>query len=137
MMEIRIFSPENIIDNHQLEHGAWTAKKIFDKTGIQTRHISSSSDSALSLAVHAADRLFCDTKINRSVIQSLIYCTQNPDYISCRTIFGDGATATFLTKQDACGIGKFVFGTQGSGFQALYLTGLGARTQHEPLELHM
>src|SRR3989338_10073048 len=81
MMEIRIFSPENIIDNHQLEHGAWTAKKIFDKTGIQTRHISSSSDSALSLAVHAADRLFCDTKINRSVIESLIYCTQSPDYI--------------------------------------------------------
>ncbi|MCD4680714.1 MAG: ketoacyl-ACP synthase III, partial [Bacteroidales bacterium] len=36
-----------------------------------------------------------------------------------RTIFGDGAAATIITKSEIEGIGKFVFGTDGSGFDKL------------------
>ena len=34
---------------------------------------------------------------------------------STRTVFGDGASATFLTKDDIDGIGEFVLGTDGKG----------------------
>jgi 3-oxoacyl-[acyl-carrier-protein] synthase-3 len=49
---------------------------------------------------------------------------------SSRTIFGDGAAATFLTCQpgETAFIGPFVYGTDGSGARDLILPGSGARS---------
>ena len=48
-----------------------------------------------------------------------------------RTIFGDGAAATFLTRKDADNMGPFVFGTDGSGAQCLWVKNSGLRHRSE------
>lgn len=51
---------------------------------------------------------------------------------STRTIFGDAASATLITSNDAGVIGKFVFGTDGSGAQNLIVPASGmARKRDE------
>ena len=60
-----------------------------------------------------------------------------PSNQSCRTIFGDAATASLISKNDAEGFGHFSFGTDGSGYEALYLKGEGSRMRDQPLDLYM
>lgn len=64
-----------------------------------------------------AKGLLC-AKISKNVllITSEIYTKHiHPLDRSTRTVFGDGATATFLTKDDISSIGEFVLGTDGKG----------------------
>ena len=49
-----------------------------------------------------------------------------------RTIFGDGAAATIITAAESGGIGKFVFGTNGSGGVNLIVKNGGARNAFNP-----
>lgn len=51
---------------------------------------------------------------------------------SVRTIFGDGAAATLVSAADAPGIGAFVFGTDGAGFQQLIVPAGGMRLPRSP-----
>ena len=54
-----------------------------------------------------------------------------------RTIFGDGAAATIVTASESRGIGRFVFGTNGSGGVNLIVKNGGARHAFDPAaELH-
>jgi 3-oxoacyl-[acyl-carrier-protein] synthase-3 len=46
---------------------------------------------------------------------------------SVRTIFGDGAAATLVTSSDMDSIGKFVLGTDGSGYDKLIVPAGGSR----------
>ena len=46
---------------------------------------------------------------------------------STRTIFGDGASATYLSQEDAEKIGDFVYGTDGGGAQNLWVKTSGLR----------
>lgn len=46
---------------------------------------------------------------------------------STRTIFGDAATATFLTSEDIDNIGEFVLGSDGSGFNNLIVPAGGSK----------
>jgi 3-oxoacyl-[acyl-carrier-protein] synthase-3 len=46
---------------------------------------------------------------------------------SVRTIFGDGAAATLVSASDSDGIGKFVLGTDGSGYDKLIVPSGGMR----------
>lgn len=46
---------------------------------------------------------------------------------SVRTIFGDGAAATLISKSDTPGIGSFVLGTDGSGYDKLIVPSGGMR----------
>jgi 3-oxoacyl-[acyl-carrier-protein] synthase-3 len=46
---------------------------------------------------------------------------------SVRTLFGDGAAATLISVADAPGIGAFVLGTDGGGFQKLIVPAGGMR----------
>lgn len=47
---------------------------------------------------------------------------------SVRTLFGDGAAATIVSRSDSGRIGPFVFGTDGSGARDLIVEGGGFRT---------
>ena len=47
---------------------------------------------------------------------------------STRTIFGDGATATLINKNNVNDIGSFVFGTNGAGSDKLIIPNSGARS---------
>ncbi len=59
---------------------------------------------------------------NVLLITSETYTKQiNPLDRSTRTVFGDGASATFLTKDDVNSIGEFVLGTDGKGAHNLII----------------
>ena len=60
-----------------------------------------------------------------------------PNNYNCKTIFGDAATASFISKKDAGGFGFFCFGTNGAGYEALYLKGEGAKLRGQSLDLYM
>jgi 3-oxoacyl-[acyl-carrier-protein] synthase-3 len=51
---------------------------------------------------------------------------------SVRTLFGDGAAATLISRDDSAGIGPFVFGTDGSGSGDLIVETGGFRTLRSP-----
>ena len=192
---ISYFLPEKVITNEEIvqEFPEWTIEKIESKIGIKERHVTSEKETALDLAVHAANKLFTEYSIDKKCIDFLIFCTQSPDYIlptsACiiqekiglstsigaidinqgcsgwiyglsiakgliagkisknvllltvetyskyihpkdkgnKTIFGDGAAATLISKDGFAEIGNFCLGTDGKGAPNLILKTGGAR----------
>jgi 3-oxoacyl-[acyl-carrier-protein] synthase-3 len=59
----------------------WNLEDITEKTGIKTRHLASDNETALDLAVLAAQKLFNEKNIDPLLIDGLIFVTQSPDYI--------------------------------------------------------
>jgi 3-oxoacyl-[acyl-carrier-protein] synthase-3 len=51
---------------------------------------------------------------------------------SVRTLFGDGAAATLITRSESGSVGPFVFGTDGGGAHDLIVEGGGFRTPRSP-----
>lgn len=74
--------PEQLLSNEQLasEFPSWTAEKILEKTGIRERRIAAEDETALDLAVAAAERLFAGTPGAREEVDFIILCTQAPDH---------------------------------------------------------
>ena len=70
---------EGLIDL-QRDNPDWDMPKLLEKTGIRTRHIASSDQTASDLAYIAAEQLLSDTQI-RNQIDLLILVTQSPDYL--------------------------------------------------------
>ena len=68
------------VDDLQRDNPDWDMPKLLEKTGIRTRHIASSDQTASDLAYTAAEQLLCDTQI-RNQIDLLILVTQSPDYL--------------------------------------------------------
>ena len=68
------------LDDLQRDNPDWDMPKLLEKTGIRTRHIASSDQTASDLAYIAAEQLLCDTQI-RHQIDLLILVTQSPDYL--------------------------------------------------------
>lgn len=54
----------------------WNYKEVFSRTGIKYRYKSSKTETALSLAVNACNKI----KVNQKKIDALIYVTQSPEY---------------------------------------------------------
>lgn len=82
-MIIDYFLPQKKLFNQDIEKifndPKWTAQKIFQKTGIQARHVVT-EELASDLAVGAAEALFEKTGIDRTTIDFMLLCTQSPDY---------------------------------------------------------
>jgi 3-oxoacyl-[acyl-carrier-protein] synthase-3 len=78
---IDYYLPENVLTNDDLarEFPEWSVDKIASKIGIQERHIVSNHETAVDLAVKAAQKLFVQG-IEKETIDYLLFCTQNPDY---------------------------------------------------------
>lgn len=74
--------PATALTNDRLaeELGDWDAAKIYEKTGIATRHISADDECASDLAVAAAEKLFASGACKPEDIDFLLFCTQSPDY---------------------------------------------------------
>lgn len=163
-----------------VEFPEWEAEKLAGKTGIEFRHVASSSHTASDLAAIAAQKLFASGICTPRDIDFVLFCTHSPDYAlpttacllqidctsapmralstitsaaqdtyglglaeglvrtnqakcvllltadmysryldnndrDCRTIFGDGAAATFIGGIDTASpsIGPFIYGTDG------------------------
>jgi 3-oxoacyl-[acyl-carrier-protein] synthase-3 len=76
------YLPEKILTNEKLvqEFPEWTVEKIASKVGVNQRHLSDSTETAMDMGVKAAQNLFDEYKINKSEIDFLLFCTQSPDY---------------------------------------------------------
>jgi 3-oxoacyl-[acyl-carrier-protein] synthase-3 len=74
--------PKGELTNEQLadELGDWTPEKIFEKTGIRSRHIAADGECASDLGIEAAQKLFERGVCARADVDYLIFCTQSPDH---------------------------------------------------------
>lgn len=79
---ISSYVPNNILDNKKLSelYPEWSVDKIFEKTGINTRHIAENNETCSDMAVLASENLFKEHSIDRSEIDYILLCTQSPDY---------------------------------------------------------
>ncbi|MBQ3658513.1 MAG: ketoacyl-ACP synthase III [Bacteroidales bacterium] len=55
--------------------------KVAKQVGVGFRHISSKNQTSSDLAVCAAEKMFEEYKIEREIIDYVIFCTQTPDYL--------------------------------------------------------
>ncbi|MCQ2344432.1 MAG: ketoacyl-ACP synthase III [Paludibacteraceae bacterium] len=79
---ISYYLPEQVETNEELTRvfPEWSVERVTSKTGIDSRHKASESETAGDLAEKAALRLFDEYKINPRSIDFLILCTQSSDY---------------------------------------------------------
>ena len=79
---ISTYLPENRLTNTQLaqEFVDWTAEKIGQKTGVESRAISGKDECASDLGVKASQKLFSEGKYTPEDFDFLLFCTQSPDY---------------------------------------------------------
>ena len=79
---ISYYLPSNVLTNEELvaEFPEWTVSKIASKIGVSSRHISDDNETAGDMAVKAANRLFAEHHLDRSIIDFVILCTQSSDH---------------------------------------------------------
>lgn len=79
---IAYYLPEKVVTNEDLvnQFPEWTVEKISKKVGISERHVTTEDETAGDMAVKAAEKLFADKGIDRSVVDFVLLCTQSPDY---------------------------------------------------------
>lgn len=79
---VSFYLPKNILSNENLsqQFPEWSIEKIVSKIGIEQRHIASENETALDLAVGAAECLLKEYSVDRFAIDYVILCTQSPDY---------------------------------------------------------
>ena len=78
--DIEYYLPEKIITNDQLakEYSDWSSEKIEKKVGIRERHIVNEDETALDLALKAAEKVL--KNYSKDKIDFLLFCTQSPEY---------------------------------------------------------
>ena len=74
--------PSFVVTNEDLvkEFPTWNVDKITEKIGISERHVVTQDETALDLAIEAAESLFKNNVAKKEEIDFVIYCTQSPDY---------------------------------------------------------
>ncbi|MBN2295982.1 MAG: ketoacyl-ACP synthase III [Pirellulales bacterium] len=79
---VAVYLPEKVEDNDWLrsEFPDWPMDIIYEKIGIEARHVAAPDECASDLAVKAAQRLFDEHDVERDSIDFLLFCTQTPDY---------------------------------------------------------
>ena len=83
--------------------------------------------------VLAKSLIYTDIANNVLLINSDTYSKYiNPKDKANRSIFGDAATATIIEKSEEEQIGKFVLGTDGSGYKNLIVPNGGLRNRYNP-----
>ncbi len=80
---ISYYLPNDPIDVSTFKVGNedWDIKKIISKTGIRNVHHASEDETALDMAIKSTISLFNENKIDRNLIDGLIFVTQSPDYL--------------------------------------------------------
>jgi 3-oxoacyl-[acyl-carrier-protein] synthase III len=80
--KIASYFPDRKLSNADLCKIApsWSEDKILLKTGIEFRHISAETETAVDLGIGAAKQLFAQDPTVKDAVDYLIFCTQTPDY---------------------------------------------------------
>jgi len=90
--------PERVVTNDDLqaENPSWDMARLGAKIGIRSRHIASATETAGDLGLAAAEKLLAAAQIDRGTIDTLLFCTQSPDYL---------LPTTACVLQDRLGLG--------------------------------
>lgn len=74
--------PEKILSNEELAalYANWSAEKIFNKTGIRSRHVTTNNETAADLGIVAALKLIDTHIVPKEEIDFVLCVTQSPDY---------------------------------------------------------
>jgi len=74
--------PKYVLTNDDLEreNPTWDMARLFDRTGVQERHIAEEGETALDLAYRACLALDAQDNLQREHIDALIFCTETPDH---------------------------------------------------------
>lgn len=74
--------PQKVLTNEELAklYANWTAEKIYNKTGIRSRHITTNNETAADLGVVAAQKLISNNVVPKEEIDFVLCVTQSPDY---------------------------------------------------------
>jgi len=118
-----------------------TACVIQDKLGIPTHAGAVDFNQGCTGYIYglAMAKGLIETNMARNVLlvtsEAITHLIHQEDK-SNRAIFGDGAAATLISAADdgTRGIGDFVFGTDGKGFESIIIKNGGARYPHHKIE---
>lgn len=79
---IEYYLPDKIVKNEDLakENPEWNFSLIVAKTGIIARHVAKKNENASDLSVNAAEKIFQKGYVDRNSIDTIIFCTQSPDF---------------------------------------------------------
>lgn len=72
--------PETVVTNDELSRAnpAWSLELVAELTGIYSRHVAASDETAFDLSVKACESLLSQSAV--ADIDAILYCTQDPDY---------------------------------------------------------
>ena len=105
-------------DRLKAENPDWRIDDIQVKTGIKTRYIASLDQTALDLAIQAAEKLL-GSGVDRKRIQATIFVTQSPDYnlptSACIAQYRLGLSTASLAFDINLGCSGFVYGLSVGG----------------------
>lgn len=81
--DIAYYLPDTIVTNDDIVHDfpEWSVEKIASKVGVNVRHIADPKETAMDLAIKAAENLFLRGTVDKSNVDYVLFCTQSPDYI--------------------------------------------------------
>jgi 3-oxoacyl-[acyl-carrier-protein] synthase-3 len=81
--DIAVYLPELIVTNDDLskEFPDWNTKLAAQRAGVDRRHVAADNETALDLGYKACRKLFSANSNLREQVDTLIFCTQTPDYL--------------------------------------------------------
>jgi 3-oxoacyl-[acyl-carrier-protein] synthase-3 len=73
--------PAKVVTNADLaaENPTWQMEKVAAKSGVRSRHIAAPGETALDLAVRAAEAIAGQVPLD--TIDGIVFCTQTPDFV--------------------------------------------------------
>lgn len=79
---IEYYVPKAVLSNESLASvfPDFSSEKMFIKTGIKQRYLSGKDETAMDMAIQAANKLFLSSPINKTDVDIILFCTQTPDY---------------------------------------------------------
>ena len=80
--DIAYYLPKTEVTNEAIvrDFPEWSVEKIALKVGVDKRHVAAEDETALNMAIKAAERLYQNENIKKEDIDFLLFCTQSPDY---------------------------------------------------------
>jgi len=80
---IGYFLPNTILTNTEIgsDHPDWDMAALEQKTGVKERHVASSNETALDLAISAWRKIETNSPNSVREIDGILFCTQSPDWI--------------------------------------------------------
>lgn len=118
LQAISYYFPQKKLTNEDLSilHPEWNPEKIANKTGIRNRYISADEETAVDMAEKAANALFDEYNVDKSIVDFIILCTQSPDYFLPTSAC---ILQSRLSLSEKCGAFDYNLGCSG------YVYGLG------------